>query len=113
MQKRDIEKLVEETLSSFDGAERASAKPFLLTRIFARMQNKDAAPNLWSRAGAFLSKPAVAFCGLLLILAVNAAIIISNVQSNNNNTAVQNTNMAKDDFAINVISIYDLENQEP
>ena len=111
MQKKSIEKLVEETINSFDGAERATAKPFLLTRINARMQNQPGAQNTWAKAGALLGTPRVALAGLLLILALNATIIIKN--TNTDNTIVQNTTVAKDEFAINVISIYDIENQEP
>ena len=111
MKKNSIEKLVEETINSFDGAERATAKPFLLTRINARMQNQPGAQNIWAKAGALLGTPRVALAGLLLILALNATIIIKN--TNTDNTIVQNTTVAKDEFAINVISIYDIENQEP
>ena len=111
MQKKSIEKLVEETINSFDGAERAAAKPFLLTRINARMQNQPGTQNIWSWASSFLSNPRVALAGLLLILTLNATIIIKNTNEENN--IVQNTAAVKDEFAINVISIYDTENQEP
>ncbi len=111
MQKKSIEKLVEATINSFDGAERAAAKPFLLTRIYARMQNQADTQNIWTSTGSFLSSPRVALAGLLLILALNATIIIRN--TNEENSIVQNTTAVKDEFAINVISIYDTENQEP
>ena len=55
MQKKSIEKLVEATINSFDGAERAAAKPFLLTRIYARMQNQADTQNIWTSTGFFLS----------------------------------------------------------
>jgi hypothetical protein len=106
-----IEKLVEETINSFDDAKRAEAKPFLLTRIYARMQNQDGSQNIWTRAGSFLSTPRIALAGLLLIIIINATIILKNTNTENN--AVQNTTTVKDEFAINVISIYDFENPEP
>ena len=111
MPKSSIEKLVEDTINSFDGTERATAKPFLLTRIFARMQNQPDSQNIWTRAGSFLSTPSVALAVLLLIIIVNATIILQ--RSNTDNSTVQNTTVPKDEFAINVISIYDIENQEP
>lgn len=111
MQKPSVEKLVEETINSFDGAKRAAAKPFLLTRVLARMQSTDDTQNFWSRAGSFLSKPGVALAGLLFILLANAAIIMSN--TNDANSTAQGLTSSKDEFAINVISIYDTENQEP
>jgi hypothetical protein len=111
MQNSSIEKLVEETINSLDGTKRAEAKPFLLTRIFARMQNQDAPQNIWTKAGSFLSTPRVALAGLLLIIILNATIIMQYTGAIGN--PAQNTTTAKDDFAINVISIYDIENQEP
>lgn len=113
MHPKKIEQLVEETFSSLDGVKRAEAKPFLLTRVLARMQADEAgADNIWTKAGAFLSRPGVALAGLLLIVLMNAAIILSNVNGKRNNT-VQSLSSAKDEFAINVISIYDTENLEP
>lgn len=111
MQKSSIEKLVDETINSLDGAGRAEAKPFLLTRIYARMQNENDAQSFWSRAGSFLSMPRVALAGLLLIVILNVTIILQ--RSGDTTNTVQNTTAAKDEFAINVVSIYDVENQEP
>ena len=111
MQKSNIEKLVEETINSFDGANRAEAKPFLLTRIYARMKNESGTQNIWSKAASFLSTPRVALTGLLLIIVLNVTIIIRN--SNAASNTVQPTTTVKDEFAINVLSIYDTENQEP
>lgn len=113
MHPKKIEQLVEETISSLDGTRRAEAKPFLLTRVLARVQATDAGTdNIWTKAGAFLSRPSIALAGLLFIILVNAVIIISNVNDDRNNT-VQQLSAAKDEFAINVISIYDTENMEP
>ena len=110
MQEPRIEKLVEETISSLDGAARAAANPFLLTRVFARIKQEADEQNVWSRLASFLSKPAIALGGLALIILINVAIIFSNTKDNN---AAQNLTPSKDEFAINVISIYDTENQEP
>jgi len=110
MQDRSIEKLVEQTIDSFDGTKRAEAKPFLLTRIFARMQNRSP-QNIWTKAGSLLSTPRVALAGLLVIILINATIIMQYMGSGSN--TAQNTATVKDEFAINMISIYDIENQEP
>ena len=113
MYPKKIEQLVEETISSLDGTRRAEAKPFLLTRVLARMRAEEAVTdNIWTKAGAFLSRPGVAMAGLLLVVLVNAAIIISNMNEGTN-AVVQQLSTSKDEFAINVISIYDTENMEP
>ena len=110
MQQQHIEKLIQETMDSFDGAERATTKPYLLTRILAGMKNQPDTQNAWTKMAAIISKPGIALTGLLLILLLNAAIIFGNTGNEN---PVQNLNTSKDEFAINVISIYDNENQEP
>ena len=63
----DIESLVEETLRAFDGASRAKPKPFLLTRIMARKENKIAgSENFMSPA---LQNIGLAF--IIMIIAFN------------------------------------------
>lgn len=109
----NIEKLVEETINSVDGINRAEVKPFLLTRIYARIRNREDAQNVWSRTGAFLSKPAIALAGLVLIIIINATIILKYAGANTGSNSIPSATAAKDEFAINVISIYDIENQEP
>ena len=111
MKKKDIEKLVEETMNSFDGSSKAEPKPFLLTRINSRLQTESDKKNIWTKLGSILSTPAVAFASLAAIIILNVAIIMQTPVPENNTT--QTTTPAKDEFAINVISIYDFENQEP
>jgi len=65
-----INQLTEEALNSLDGTSRATAKPYLLTRLNARMQN--AKESNWDNALRFISKPAVALAGLCLVIAINA-----------------------------------------
>ncbi len=101
---------IEEVLNSLDGAERAVPRPFLLTRINARLQQK-VPVNFWGAAFAFISRPLVAGIGLLLFLMVNVIIISRNKNTAGSNIVIQNTNTAQYEFAINVASIYDIENQ--
>jgi len=108
MQNEHIEKLIDETLESINGAKRATPKPFLLTRINARLAEKNALANIWTRVGMILTSPAYAIAGILIILLINA-IVISQV----NTSSSQNSAGTKDEFAVNVVSIYDIENQEP
>lgn len=37
---QDIEKQIDQTLDAFDGTEKAKAKPFLYTRLMARMEKR-------------------------------------------------------------------------
>jgi hypothetical protein len=106
-----INKLVEQALNSMDDAQRATPRHFLLTRIHARM-NK-ASDSAWEKAGWFITRPAVAFSGLCLIVVINAGVIFNyktTTQTATADVAVQNT---ADEFSYTVAGIYDTENTQP
>ncbi len=112
MNKKDhIDKLVEETLNSFDNSNRAEPKPFLLTRIHARM-NK-ATESAWERAGWFIGRPAVAFSGLCLLILINLSVVVFNRESEPAATAEQSVQNQADEFSYTVATIYDIENTQP
>jgi hypothetical protein len=106
-----INKLVEEAFSSVADAQRAQARPYLFTRINARM-NKTS-DSVWERAGWIITRPAVAFSGLCLIIVINAGAIFYNKTKTpvtGSEMAVQNT---ADEFSYTVAGIYDTENTQP
>jgi hypothetical protein len=106
-----INKLIEEALSSVDDAQRATPKPYLLTRINVRM-NK-APDSVWEKAAWFITRPAVAFSGLFLIAVINAGVVFNYKTATPATTvdvAVQNTT---DEFSYTVAGIYDIENPQP
>ena len=110
MDKNKIDQKIEAALGSFDGMERATASPYLLTKINARLQ-QDLPLGFWSKAFAFFSRPLVAVA-VMALLVLNIIFISQKENiSGNNNTAIQNTATTKYDFAINVSSMYDVENQ--
>ena len=71
--KRDIPEEVDKTLDSLDGIQRASANPFLFTRIQARLQKEE--KNFWSQAFAFISRPAIAFSGVAIAIIINVVVL--------------------------------------
>lgn len=78
---KNITDRIEETLNSFDNIQRASPKPFLLTSINAKLNNK--AKNIWEKTAFFISRPAVMLFGLSLITAINLSVILVNNSSKN------------------------------
>lgn len=103
-----MNRLVNDALSSADGAGRATPKPFLFTRIQAAMQrNRETA---WERAGKFIARPAVAIAGLCLVLAVNVAVVIN---SDRKPAIQEDTTTFSDDFSNTVAVVYDIDNNEP
>ena len=113
MKKISIEQHIEATMNSLDGAGRATPAPFLLTRINAGLLKNDADQNFWSRAFGLISKPQIAFAGILLVAMINIAIIAISNTKKGKSVAEQTVTDNRDEFALNVTSIYDVENQEP
>ena len=109
--KEQINKLVEEALNSVDNVKRAERKPFLLTRIHARM-NKGT-ESVWEKAGWFIGRPAVAFTGLCMIILINAMVIMFNKSSDSTSVADQSAQTQVDEFSYAVATIYDNENNQP
>jgi hypothetical protein len=110
MDSQKLNKKIEETLGSFDAAKKATPNAFLLTRINARLQ-KETVPSFWVSAFNFISRPVVALVVTTLLI-INMVIITQHESANTSNTSIQNLNTTKYDFAINVSSMYDVENQQ-
>lgn len=105
--KEKIEEYTEKALTSLDGVERATASPYLLTRIHQKLIAEPA--TVWEKLIWFIGKPTVAFPALTLILLINVVAIVS--QTNNSSTASdQATIAAADDYSLTVATIYDSEN---
>lgn len=110
--KEHINKLVEEALSSVDDINRAEAKPYLLTRIYARM-NKGT-ESAWEKAVWFIGRPAVAFAGLCMIILINITVVTFNGTTiNPAETTEQVAQSPADEFSYTVATIYDNENTQP
>ena len=102
---------VEEALRSLDGINRAEPRPFLLTRLRAAIHTGSPTQNGWNRAAAFISRPAVFTAGLLVILTVNICILKYKEPVTTGSDQGQAVSIA-DDFAINNVAMYDIENLE-
>ena len=110
MNTQKIAKLVDETINSMDGAERAEPAPYLLTRINARMGMQ--ALSTWEKVGAFLSRPGVAFSLVIFLIIVN--IMIYGYGENFDRSSLQGTQVSADEYSMNGSSaIFDLENIQP
>jgi hypothetical protein len=105
-----INKLIDEALNSLDGATSAEPRPYLFTRLKARMQN--AKENTWDNALSFISKPAFAFAGLCLVIAINATVIAYHY--NGSTTAVtEETYASVDEYSSGVTVLNEIVNIEP
>jgi hypothetical protein len=110
--KKQIEERVEAALNSLDGVASALPKPFLLTRINARLSAKQ--ESIWDKCLYFISRPAIAFVAVCIVIAVNI-FAIANGDTTNTSLAddVQNSYLLdEDEIASNTLMI-DNENIEP
>ena len=104
-----IEKMTSEALDSLDGSSRAIPKPFLMTRIRARMDKQK--NSSWETAGRFIAKPAVVIVGFCLVVAVNIFVLTNNSGNSSANVAtVTEQSNGQDEYANNVASLYEIEN---
>lgn len=106
-----MDKLVEAALGSFDNAARAEAKPYLLTRIRARMER--GTESVWEKAGWFIGRPAVAFTGLCLVILINAMVFVFGNTPDKETKTEQVAQNPTDEFSYTVATIYDFENTQP
>ena len=103
-------KKIEEIINSTDAMRRAEPRPFLFTRIEARMQVEK---NMWSRVSSFVARPVVAFVCICLVVVLNAAVVwFSNVSGAGN--AQQGSEVATADEYNQVnYTLYEFENAKP
>ena len=73
-QEHDNQRL-ERILDSLEGIRKADPPPFLYTRIKARMEKRS--PPTWERISGVLSRPWVATCLAVILIAVNAYIVFN------------------------------------
>ena len=108
-----INKKVEEAMESLDGMQGATPRPFLFTRLEARMQQDK---NIWSKLSSFVARPIVAFACVCFVLIINAMVIFL---SNNSGSPIaqQGSELATADEYSQVsqvsYNLYDLENNKP
>lgn len=109
--KEQLNKLIDEALNSVDDIRRAEPRPFLLTRIQAKRNS--GVESAWEKAGWFIARPAVAFAGLCMIIAINAMVIMFNRPSGSATVSEQPAQAQTDEFSYTVATIYDFENTQP
>jgi hypothetical protein len=108
----EADKLVQEALDSLDGIQRAEPQPFFYTRLMGRLQRDQ--KTIWETMGSFLSRPAVAFAGLFLILMMNVFIVSKRDTDTNpalQTIVEQSTSPVPDnDYVIAASSSFEYEN---
>ena len=104
----NINKLIDEALNSVDDAQRAEPRPFLLTRIHARMSK--GTESVWEKASWFITRPAVAFTGLCMIIIINIMVVMYNKTPESAPVTDQTAQAQADEFSFTAVTIYDNDN---
>jgi hypothetical protein len=110
---KNIQEQIEEALNSIGGIKKATAKPYLLTRINARLNGQP--KSNWEKAAVFISRPYVMIVGLCLVIVINMGVILLNTSYANKTIAERSANTITDDdeYAVSFASIDNVENPEP
>lgn len=105
-----LNKKVDEIMQSMDGIKRAAPRPFLFTRLEARMQNER---NVWNKLTSFVARPIVAFACICFVLIINAMVIFLS-DTSGNSLAPQGSELATaDEYSQVSYNLYDFENSKP
>ena len=107
MEDEFLNKKIDDVMQSMDGITRATPRPFLFTRLEARMQSEK---NIWSKISSFAARPVVAFACVCFVLIINAMVIFTS----GNATTQQGPELATaDEYSQVSYNLYDFENFKP
>ena len=93
---------IEKTLSSLDGMERAAPRPFLFTRVMAKMQATK--ETVWEKAGRLIGRPSFAIAGLSFVIVLNLVIITFHSKENDSKALRSADYYSLNDMAIDNIT---------
>lgn len=108
--KEYTEQELEAILNSFDGVEKAIPRPFLYTRLMAKMQESD--DSIWSRILQFITRPVFAVGITLIFLLINAYILL-NQFSRSGEQVEDSTQIVAMEYNSLTATIYDNNNETP
>ncbi|MGC4233499.1 MAG: hypothetical protein QM594_11020 [Niabella sp.] len=85
---------IDDILSSLDGISRADARPFMYTRVMARIREEN---TFLARAVGFFARPVVAFACLSAVLAANVyTVFTSDYEQQDTVPPVASANLTSD-----------------
>ena len=102
--KLNTDKLVNETMDSLDGMQKASPGHFFFTRVQARLNNTN--KDVWERTLSFISRPAVVMATVIMILLIDV-IALTNSEPSDNMQAIEKAQVFDDEYDFSIATIYD------
>jgi hypothetical protein len=102
--KERIQQEVDKTLNSVEGIQKASANPYLFTRIRARLERHE--KSFWSRAITFISRPAIAVATVVVAIFINTAVFFES-KSESTQSTTEGEQLFANDYNLTDNTIYD------
>lgn len=104
------EKRMGDILNSIAGLQRAIPRPYLLTRINARLTNPG--KNIWENMATFISRPSVVVAGIFVLLLVNISVFMYKNSTSTIPAAEQTYTVTADEYDEynNLATIDNIEN---
>lgn len=104
----EIQKKVDEAMESLNGIRKSEPQPFFYTRVQGRLMGKH--QSGWEGVVQTITRPAVAFVSIALVLLLNIFIVFSEPATPVSN---EGNDLAVADEYVRASSFYDLENVMP
>jgi hypothetical protein len=103
--KEQIQREVDKTLDSLDGIKKASANPYLFTRIKSALEKEE--KNVWSKALSFISQPSVAFATIIIAIFINAILLFQSRPAQPSQSSREGEQVFANDYNLADNTIYD------
>ena len=104
----DIQKRAEEAMDSILNIGRAVPQPFFYTRLMARIEIRES--NNWERVFTLISRPAVAFITVSMVLMLNIYVAFNETSTPPDSAEISDVVTAED---LGTNTLYDIENVQP
>ena len=112
--KNNLDKEINKIFSSVDGMQRAEAPSWFFTKLEARMlRQANNSKSYWENVLAWLTRPAIAFAGICLVIFINASVLFFKPFSSNNSLNVVSEQASTDEYSQLSATLFDYENIRP
>jgi hypothetical protein len=99
-----------EVLDSLTGLQKAAPRPFLSTRVKAKLLQKK--ETLWDKIVLLFNKPVIAFTSFVLIMAINTTILFQNNTTNELSSTTDDELIATNYDLASDLNIINIENEK-
>jgi len=103
--KQHIQQEVDKALNSLNDIQRASARPYLFTRVMARLQKED--KSFLGQATGFIARPAFAIATILLVIVINVAVFFQSQPEPAQTAGQEGEQLFASEYNLSGTTIYD------